>query len=458
MALTVGQEILCSGKSFTIIEKKGDGAEGDVWGVRDQNKKEFALKILKTRSATRKERKKKNINNLFKRAPLLIPSLKTQEFNVALPLHIYENGDDFGYIMELCPGKEINEMMMEGKFDDMPTCDRIEIIKKIAKSAAWFSSNALCYQDFSHKNFMYDEKTKKVSVIDCDNVAPNLHNDNSTVGGTGFYAAPEVAFKICQPSIESDQYALAVLFYKIMVGPASSPYHGKEFYKKAAGNPPQDMFQAALYSEDESWGTKWLTFVFDDKDPCNRIDPLQFKKEDYRKRQNTVVKNWKNVPDTMKEYFRRSFKNPLDSDCRKNRVKASAWMELKILPTSSGVKADNKKKTTQSKESTQKGAIFVLSQETSETKAGKRIETRISVGDSCVICPATTKNGVASKLGEVAKKGKIYTFTSQSIFLLKIGKDGVLGDLKKGQSLVLSGGEEIFLSIRPNEKLIITLT
>lgn len=455
--MTVNERIVCKGnKAFTIIKELGSGGQGSVWLVKDADTNlQYAFKIINEKDPQKKKKKVENIRNLRLRQPTLQAQLEKRNFFVALPLFLYEKDGEFGYIMDLCKGKSINSMMLERQFDNMPTKKRLTIVRQIAESADWFRRNGLCYQDFSHKNFMYDDSGRgSVSVIDCDNVAPtsvSSAGDASFAGGTGFYAAPEIAFGQCKPSVESDAFALSSLLFKIMTGSTDSPYHGRELYTKSNGYMPNDMFEAAFFTKDDpAYGYDWLTFVFDPKNDVNRIDPYLYKKEEYQKRQNMVLKNWKEVPETMKNMFCRAFYNPLDKQARTKRPSPNEWMHI--------AQGDPKPKPNQSTAPRPAPPTPPVT----STLGQPRVVFLPSNYTEDIVCPFTlspesSNFGISRKMGTIEKDGDKFVFRSLSPYLIKYYKGKEQGEVMSGKTVILEDGMELFFAARPSERARIIL-
>lgn len=462
--MQTNDQIVCKGnRRFVILKELGSGGQGEVWLVKDLDREEkHAFKLIKESDPQKKRRKMANIRNLVRRSDLLRPSLERQNFTVALPEYLYEKGEEFGYIMPVCEGESINRMMIDKKFVDMPTKERLTMVRKIAEAAAWLQSNGLSYQDFSHKNVMYEPSRSTVCLIDCDNVAPSSASADGAAafaGGTGFYAPPEIAFRQCHPSLESDRFALAVLFFKIMTGSTTSPYHGKNLYTRCCR--PADMFEAAeLTNEEPDFGTDWMTFVFDPTNPVNAIDPKLYKSPDFREGQEMILKNWAKVPEAVRAFFCRAFREPLNPEARKKRPTPSEWVRVaqgegSVRPT---VPKESPKPAEQTKPSTQpsvpKAPAPARTPSVTFLPSGKQVALTASLP----IEIEAGSTGVVRRMGTIEKVADGYTFRAESPYKVNYYRaGGPSGGLSRGESIPLKDGVEIFWMNRPSERVKVSL-
>ena len=300
-----------------------------VWALKDVGGEgEYLLNLIDESRHEKWARKIDSVESMYDIGETF--KGKAEGVELALPLHLYENDGEFGYVTKKYSGKVLSDMMLSGDFDRMPLETRLEIAQSILKSVEFFRENGLSHRDVSLKNFAYDEAEKKLTVIGCENMTPNAvleAADCCFSGESGFYASPEVVFKLDLPSRESDMYTLACVLYKIMTGSSESPYHGKVMYLKFNGFMPNDMFDAACLSKEDKLGRDWLTFVFDPDNTVNEILPTMFKNEDFRLRKVTVIENWEKTPTEIKELFQRAFFNPLGARARKNRPSVAEWKD-----------------------------------------------------------------------------------------------------------------------------------
>jgi len=444
--MNTGNIITCKDNSkYKVIKELKSGGQGSVYIVESVNKtpESYALKIINEKNDKIKSKKIENIKQIKEDSALFKNSLNNKRFNIALPISLYEKNGEFGYVMNLCSGKDIGDLMIEKKFDSMKLEKRLNLVNQIAESAAWLRSLGYCYQDFSHGNFLYDEKNDVVSIIDVDNLTPSSSassGERCFAKGTSFYIAPEVAFGQCNPSIESDNFALATLFFKIMTGSTNSPYHGKELYSKDIT--PGDMLDAAFYtSDDPDYGYDWLTFVFDPKNKINEID-LTGNDKKFIEEGKRIISNWNKVPNEMKELFYKAFKNPLDAMSRKKRPTSRDWMNV-----------------TETNKINNKGFVSnsIPVKETPKPQPTQIINAlRLSLPDRKTVdimdeFKVSTTRGFS--FGIVKKVEDDYIFTSNTMYVLKSKLENKYTNIMPGENITLQQGMEIYFSTNYDERI-----
>lgn len=447
-SMMVNDVVACNdGARYRVTQELRSGGQGRTYLVCEQESgKEYVFKLLADRDPQRLRRKIENIRRLKDDAANLLRQLRTREFSVALPVSLYDKKGSFGYVMEKCSGKEINDLMLEKRFDRMPTEERIRLVTRIADAMDWFRRAGYCYQDISHKNVMYDASgTGSVSIIDCDNVSAE-RNVTQIVGGTSFFVAPEIAFEGCGHSILTDQYSLAVLLFKIMTGSADSPYHGKKLYSKYPK--PADMFDAAdLYQDDPSYGTDWLTFIFDPDDKSNRLDLEIFKNPADREKHRIVLDNWRSVPYEVKTLFYRAFRSPLDAATRKKRPHAGEWVQA-LTQSAKGAQtppAPTPTPTPTTEQAPTAGGLQL------KLYTDEKTFRTVSVEQSLPLYMASGK-----PFGTVEKQGEGYRFTSRCLYSVKYYAPSASGTLHMGESVSLCAGMQLYIPQRPKEKVVVS--
>ncbi len=94
--MDIGDQIVCQGnntsKIFTIMGRLGEGGQGIVWIVEDENGREYAFKVIVESNDQIRQSKINNIKRLQDRGPMLQGTLKNNRnsFNVALPFFTYK--------------------------------------------------------------------------------------------------------------------------------------------------------------------------------------------------------------------------------------------------------------------------------------------------------------------------------------------------------------------------------
>ncbi len=446
--MNTGDIISCSAlnketKQFLLGEKMEPGSQGVLWHATDIHdaSRAYVFKLITDPVPAHKQRKVKNIQVLLRQAKHLAPTPTSRRpFRITLPLYLYEEGEDFGYIMDRADGRDLNAMMTAHLLDAMSPEDKLILLCQIADAIYRLSNNGYCYQDISHRNFMYQPVDKThpeayVTLIDCDNITSNAkarEGSATFARGTGFYMPPEVAFRMAPPSIESDCYALAMLFFKILMGPIASPYHGKALYKTPLL--PADMEQAAQLTRDDGYGYDWLTFVFDPVNKINEIDPTVRKSPSWQAKQRRLIETWATIPAPVQKLFADAFASPLDERARAHRPHANVWLTTLRRCLSSGMSRDR--------------ISFIRND-------NLLFQRELS-------CPfhldeQSTDGFVTPRMGIVDKKAnETYVFRSTSPLLIKYrtpASPDAAEPIFAGGEIELVNGTELFFAASPSERV-----
>ena len=333
-------DIIISGDiQYKVIDKLGAGGQGSVYLVESQkDKQKYALKLINDKSSDRKANKIANIKHLVNAhidADVHNACVRRgAKVNHTFPLSYFEDtaSGTAGYIMECASGKTLGKLLAAGEIAKMKFEDKLKLIKAIAHAIDVLHDIGYCYTDISFGNFMWDSNSETLSVIDCENVASQQDIDsgkNQFLIGTGFFIAPEVAFKLeeqSRVSRYSDRYALATLFFCILTnGLIASPYHGKAMF--AADPIPQSMQEVAECEANGEIDKNWRVFIFDPANKSNSIDDL-FRNStnprniERRKELDEATRLWNALDTGLKKLFYRAFSDPFDY---KSRPIASQW-------------------------------------------------------------------------------------------------------------------------------------
>lgn len=426
-----------SQNKYKILKKGEDGGQGSTWFVEscDGSRRQYILKIINEKSGDLRDLKIKNITSLYHKRKDFFSSFENKSFEYALPIDVYHDSGFFGYIMKIAKGVTINQMMLDHEFDNMAINNRIRIVFRISQAIAWLQRMGYCYMDISHNNVFYDTINDYVTIIDCDNISSNSTSKQGKsrfVQGSSFFIAPEVAFGLEYPNIDSDNFAMASMFYIIMTACTDSPYHGKALYNKPIK--PANMLLAAEYTQDDpSYGDDWMVFVHHPIDHRNAIDVSLFKDPAAQKRQRLVLENWKNTPIKIQNLFIDAFSDPLNPLSYSKRPDASKWENVL-----SALNTTPSKRITSATSHTNLTVIFPNGREVN-------IEDIIGEINASDIIP-----GMGGLFGRIVKQGNDYLFYSESYYLQKVRTKDKVNVLQKKESIAISSDIVIFYPNQPS--------
>lgn len=438
---TNGMISCISQNTYRIVKKGTDGGQGSIWFVEacDGKKTPYVLKIINEKNNELKNRKIKNIMSLYRKRKEFFASFEKKTFEYALPIDVYRDQDSFGYIMKIARGESINQMMLRHEFDQMEIHDRIRMVYKIAQAIAWLQRMGYCYMDISHNNVFYDKARDYVTIIDCDNIASNTESKQGKkrfVQGSSFFIAPEVAFGLEYPNIDSDNFSMASMFYIIMTSCTDSPFHGKALYSKSLK--PANMLLAAEYTQDDpSYGDDWLVFVHHPSDRRNAIDLSLFKDPEAKKRQQLVLDNWNRIPKEIRKLFIEAFSDPLNPASYSARPNASKWeneLSAHIFAPKKAVQTSI----------ACKGVSIVFPD-------GRKTDIEKSIG---MIHASDIIPGMKGDFGRIVKQGSTYLFYSESYYAQKAETRDKVDVLKKGKAILIAADTKIYYQNQPKRAIV----
>lgn len=329
--------IKIAGEEYEVLEQCGEGGQGAVWKAKNTTTGEiFAVKILIEKNPNRKRSKLQNINIIINEK--LDEKMSGDDvrygINHVFPIARYSGRDEAGaeeagYLMEFISGKSFSKIIVDGTVSRMSFEQKLNLLIKVARAVDMLHCRGFCYSDISLGNFMYNEKTDTVAVIDCENISSlSKINDGSCafLKGTGFFIAPEVAFEDQCTSYATDRYALATLMFRFLTDDGiPSPYHGEAMFKAVPAC--ADMMEVAEYEADDEIDKNWRHFVFDENDHSNGLDNVAKNSTNpenikLRKKIESTIDLWNNLPGELKVLFHSAFDDPFN---RQARPLASTW-------------------------------------------------------------------------------------------------------------------------------------
>lgn len=285
--LTKGQNLFCSAGSITITSFLGSGGQGEVYKVI-LNGNEYALKLYFSRNCSKQG---KNILCDIIDNPIVSKSF-------VWPLYFVEEGDRYGYVMNLIPEeyKDITAWL-SGKVDT--TIEHL-LLACINLCDAFHDLQAegYSYKDISDANVMFNPNTGDVLILDTDNITPNLKS--SGVKGTPRFMAPELVEGMAKtPTRLTENHSLAVLLFEMLIceHPLEGNFQGKN---------------ETFFSTDEEWG-KFVygynaCFIFKDANCLERYVDKNLPEH------ANAIDMWKLYPQIIRNLFIRAFteglKNP----------------------------------------------------------------------------------------------------------------------------------------------------
>jgi eukaryotic-like serine/threonine-protein kinase len=291
--LKVGSALNVGGLNITVASFLGAGGQGEVYRVRANNNREYALKWLFPHECN--QNKFNNFNTLVEKgAP-------DRRFLWPLAVATQQGNPLFGYIMDLRESRfsEVTDFMT-GKADP-----RRRVLAKamvqVADSLMNLHTKGLVYADLNFANFFVDSQRGDLMICDNDNVHIERPGkpENGDVLGKPEFQAPEVARNEVRPNKYTDQHSLAVLLFYMFV--VAHPYEG-DFINQIPGFLPD---------KDKLIYGKPAPFIFHPKDKTNPpTDPA-------------IVKRWSILPNFIRKRFMEAFVDKVNSPY--SRVPETVW-------------------------------------------------------------------------------------------------------------------------------------
>jgi len=332
--------VTIAGIKYEVGEDLGSGGQGTVWKAKSlADKRIYAIKILKEKNSDVCKNKVDNIRNLVtaqmnKVMAEAVAKGSVQGIKHDCPFGQFADPDtqEPGYVMDYAPGDKLSRLLDKNVIRKMPTERKLNLLKKVTALIERLHTMGYCYTDISLDNFIYDEKADVMHLIDCENMACKSYIDVGVCDfliGTGFFIAPEVAFRRAKVGYDSDNYALATLIFRILTENALlSAYHGIAMYSTTYAC--ESMLEVAGYDADDDIDKNWRKFVFDPKDRSNGLDNLCLQSKNpnnkaFRKEIEEAIGAWSKLDPRLKDAFLTTFRDPFDTSAR---LSASMWVNV----------------------------------------------------------------------------------------------------------------------------------
>ena len=171
---------------------------------------------------------------------------------------------------------------------------------EVADSFLQLHAKGLCFQDVNFGAFFVDPVRGSVLICDADNIS--IEGQLGGVYGTRKFMAPEVVRREAIPSMRTDLYSMAVLFFYVLFN-----WHPLDGKREADADVLDAATEARLY------GTRPL-FLFDPSDPSNGPVPGLH---------DWVAWRWRAMPRALRELFGRVFAAGLGPE---QRVVETEWL------------------------------------------------------------------------------------------------------------------------------------
>ncbi len=289
---------------YELIESLGEGGQGYILKVKDQNNNLFALKLYKDNQ---------NISIQKKIISALIvnkPKVNNKDISFIWPLDTIETKRSrFGYIMPLYDNKRyihynkvINQRVIP------PTMRQLAYLSFLIVEALHnIHKSGLAYCDINMGNIQFDLQESKIIVCDNDNVV--INNTDVNILGVPEFMAPEVALGQQRPNASSDLYSLAILLY--MVWFYEHPMEGKKIEEVRCWDL---VAKKKFYHESP-------LFVHDPIDNSNTVEDMPIYQLSYARWKVYATK-------LMKEEFTKTFTKGIKQP--NSRTTTSSWKRLFI--------------------------------------------------------------------------------------------------------------------------------
>ncbi|NLW18679.1 MAG: SUMF1/EgtB/PvdO family nonheme iron enzyme [Candidatus Cloacimonetes bacterium] len=207
MELTAGMKL----GIFTIIRQIGAGGMSEVYLVRDNLDRLFALKTMSSKRSY-----DPSFRQRFEQEARIMASLSHPNI---VQLHSYfEEEGRFCLVMEYVEGGSLRELSR--KIGPIPEKRALNILKQIAEALSYAHSKGIIHRDVKPSNILLDANDN-VKVMDFGiarmTESPGLTKTGSQMG-TLVYMSPEQIRDSKHVDEKSDIYSLGVTLYEMLTG------------------------------------------------------------------------------------------------------------------------------------------------------------------------------------------------------------------------------------------------
>ena len=296
--LAHGQSVrLTSGGLGSVGELIGSGGQGAVYAF-DLGGRRLALKWYHPQVALADTGLRGRIIRMIRLGP--------PDENFLWPIELAEvpGSPSFGYVMPLMSG---DRRPLKDLFAAPPRCInpgldvRAAACFAIASSFQKLHATGYCYQDINFGGFFIDPERGTIQICDADNIA--VDGEPGGVYGTRKFMAPEVVRREAMPSIKTDLYSMAVLFFYMLFN-----WHPLDGRREADVAIMDQAAELRLYGQD----------------PCFVFDPVNTANGPVQGQHDWIVARWQAMPEGVRDLFSRVFTTGL-SQPREGRPVESEW-------------------------------------------------------------------------------------------------------------------------------------
>ncbi len=302
MKFNKGDNFNYDGEQFTILDKLGEGGQGEVYLVTDGNA-QYAFKLYKEDPGSNFKYNLKN--NITKGSP-------AKEF-LWPKKYIELDEESCGYLMDIRPSNYssfISYLTGKTKFASQRLL--VNWCIRLVNSFKHLHERGFSYQDLNDGSFFLNPTTGELLICDNDNVSAD--KTNLGILGKMRYMAPEIVRgdkdKVTNerqlPDVHSDRFSLAVILFLALV--MGNPFEGECLKKYTI------IDEEAEY---EMFGSNPI-YIYNEVDTSNR--PI-------RGYHTAVLNRYPYLPSYIKAAFHKTFVDGLE-DRENGRTTEIEWIKL----------------------------------------------------------------------------------------------------------------------------------